>query len=62
MTGRLGVWFMSVLALLPLPVLRGLGWVLGQVAYVLVVRRRKVALRNLALCFPDWTEGSVQEY
>ena len=57
MTGRLGVWFMSVLALLPLPVLRGMGWVLGQVAYVLVVRRRKVALRNLALCFPDWTEA-----
>ena len=41
MTGRLGVWFMRVLALLPLPVLRGMGWVLGQVAYVLVVRRRK---------------------
>jgi Kdo2-lipid IVA lauroyltransferase/acyltransferase len=57
MTGRLGVWFMSVLALLPLPVLRGMGWVLGQVAYVLVVRRRKVALRNLTLCFPDWTEA-----
>jgi Kdo2-lipid IVA lauroyltransferase/acyltransferase len=57
MTGRVGVWFMRVLALLPLPVLRGMGWLLGQVAFVLVARRRKVALRNLALCFPEWTEA-----
>ena len=57
LTGRLGVGFMRVLALLPLPVLRGMGWLLGQVAFVLVAPRRKVALRNLALCFPDWTEA-----
>ena len=57
LTGRLGVWFMRVLALLPLPVLRGMGWLLGQVAFVLVAPRRRVALRNLALCFPDWTEA-----
>ncbi|NMM77345.1 lysophospholipid acyltransferase family protein [Acidovorax sp. SRB_24] len=52
MMGRLGVWALRVLAHLPLPVLRGLGWVLGQLFYVLVPQRRKVALRNLALCFP----------
>ena len=57
LTGRLGVGFMRVLALLPLPVLRGMGWLLGQVAFVLVAPRRRVALRNLALCFPDWTEA-----
>ena len=51
MSGRLGVWFMGVLAHLPLPVLRALGWVLGQVLYVLVLPRRKVVLRNLELCF-----------
>ena len=60
MTGRLGVWFMSVLARLPLPVLRGMGWLLGQVAFLLVAPRRKVVLRNLALCFPDWTEARRQ--
>jgi len=53
MTGRLGVWFMRVLAHLPLPLLRALGWCLGQLLYLLAVPRRKVALRNLALCFPD---------
>ena len=55
MTGRLGVWFMRVLAHVPLPALRALGWCLGQLLYVLAVPRRKVALRNLALCFPKAT-------
>jgi len=53
MRSRLGVWFMGVLARLPLPVLRALGWVLGQMLYVLAVPRRRVALTNLALCYPD---------
>ena len=55
MTGRLGVWFMRVLAHVRLPALRALGWCLGQLLYVLAVPRRKVALRNLALCFPKAT-------
>ena len=56
MSARLGVWFMQqVLARLPLRVLRALGWGLGQVLYVLAAPRRKVALRNLALCFPQAT-------
>ena len=55
MTGRLGVWFMRVLAHVPLPALRALGWCLGQLLYVLAVPRRKVALRNLAWCFPKAT-------
>ncbi|GKS75447.1 lysophospholipid acyltransferase family protein [Acidovorax sp. SUPP950] len=53
MTGRMNVWLMGVLARLPLPVLRGLGWAIGQVLYRLAAPRRKVALRNLELCFPD---------
>ena len=57
MTGRLGVWFMRVLAHVPLPALRALGWCLGQLLYVLAVPRRKVALRNLALCYPEATEA-----
>ncbi|MDD2546780.1 MAG: lipid A biosynthesis acyltransferase [Burkholderiaceae bacterium] len=54
MSGRLGVWFMQrVLARLPLRVLRALGWGIGQVLYGLAAPRRKVALRNLELCFPQ---------
>ena len=48
MSARLGVWFMQqVLARLPLPMLRGLGWALGRVLFVLAAPRRRVALRNL---------------
>ncbi|MFT4242958.1 MAG: lipid A biosynthesis acyltransferase [Acidovorax sp.] len=57
MTGRLGVWFMRVLARLPLPVLRGLGWLIGRTLFVLAAPRRRVALRNLALCYPDVPEA-----
>lgn len=58
MMSRLGVWFMGVLARLPLPVLRAMGAALGRVLFVLVVPRRKVALRNLELCFP---QASVEQ-
>jgi len=57
MTGRLGVWFMRVLALLPLRVLRGMGWLIGQALYLLAAPRRRVTLRNLELCFPEFTEA-----
>ena len=48
MMSRLGVWFMGVLARLPLPVLRGMGWVLGQVAYA-VEREQAVTLGGHAI-------------
>lgn len=62
MTGRLGVWFMRVLALLPLPVLRAMGWLIGQALYLLAAPRRRVALRNLALCFPDAPEAQRRQW
>ena len=62
MTGRLGVWFMRVLAHVPLPALRALGWCLGQLRYVLAVPRRKVTLRNLALCFPEATAAQRRRW
>ena len=56
MMGRLGVGVMRLLARLPLPVLRGLGWLIGRILFVLAAPRRRVALRNLALCYPDVSE------
>lgn len=56
MTGRLGVWFMRVLALLPLPVLRGMGWLIGRILFMLAAPRRRVVLRNLELCYPEASE------
>jgi Kdo2-lipid IVA lauroyltransferase/acyltransferase len=51
---HLGILFMRMLAHLPLPVIRGMGWALGWVLYFVVVSRRRVVQTNLALCFPDW--------
>ncbi|HEY8050369.1 MAG TPA: lipid A biosynthesis acyltransferase [Ramlibacter sp.] len=55
MISRLGVLFMRAIAPLPLGVVRGMGAALGAVLYVLVVTRRRVAMRNLELCFPQWS-------
>ncbi len=52
---HLGVLFMRMLAHLPLPWVRGLGWMLGWVLFFLIVPRRRVVAANLALCFPQWT-------
>lgn len=45
------------LSLLPLPVLAALGRGLGALAWWGVRSRRKVALRNLALCLPELSEA-----
>ncbi len=42
---------------LPLPALRGLGWLLGRLLYALGRERRRVALTNLGLCFPALGEA-----
>jgi Kdo2-lipid IVA lauroyltransferase/acyltransferase len=53
----LGIAFMRLIAPLPLPLLRGMGAVLGWVLYGLAVPRRKVVLTNLRLCFPELSEA-----
>ena len=51
-----GVLLMQALSHLPLPALRALGAGLGRLLFVLARKRRHVALTNLRLCFPDWSE------
>ena len=51
------VRLMRALAHLPLPVLRALGAALGVLFYVFKRRRRRIALTNLRLCFPEWSEA-----
>ncbi|MGA0570220.1 lipid A biosynthesis acyltransferase [Variovorax sp. VNK109] len=53
MITSLGIWFMKVLAHLPLRPVRALGWLLGWGLYIVAVSRRRVVHANLALCFPD---------
>lgn len=55
------VGFLWLLHWLPLPVLRALGWLLGKTLYALGRERRKVALINLRLCFPEKSEAEREE-
>lgn len=57
MTTHPGVWLMRALAPLPLPWLRALGGVLGRLLFALARRRRHIALVNLRLAFPAWSEA-----
>lgn len=52
-TNRLGLVFMHTLASLPLSWVRALGWMLGQALHLVAVRRRRIALTNWGLCFPE---------
>ncbi|WP_028456517.1 lysophospholipid acyltransferase family protein [Chitinilyticum litopenaei] len=54
MSRALAAALLWVLCILPMPVLRALGAVLGELLYLLLARRRRVGLTNLRLCFPDW--------
>ncbi|NTV69601.1 MAG: lysophospholipid acyltransferase family protein [Azonexaceae bacterium] len=51
------VGFLWLLHWLPLPALRALGWGLGRLLHALGRERRKVALTNLRLCFPEKSEA-----
>jgi KDO2-lipid IV(A) lauroyltransferase len=55
---RLGLALVRGVARLPLPWLRRLGGLLGWLAGGLLVMRRHVAARNLALCFPELDEAA----
>jgi KDO2-lipid IV(A) lauroyltransferase len=52
---RLGLWLGRALSRLPKAVRRPLAWGLGRLLFYSAVSRRRVAMTNLALCFPDWT-------
>jgi KDO2-lipid IV(A) lauroyltransferase len=54
---HLGIYFMRLMALLPLRLVRMLGHVLGVLLFWVVWPRRRVVDTNLRLCFPDWDAG-----
>lgn len=54
---RLGLAFMRLLSVLPLSWVRALGWLLGVVLHAVVLRRRRIARINWALCFPGQSEA-----
>ena len=56
---RSGILFMRLLALLPLRLVRLVGHVFGWVLYGLVGSRRRVAIVNLTLCFPELSKHAI---
>ncbi len=52
-----GLGLLWLLHWLPLPLLRGLGWCLGWLLFLLGRERRRIARINLDLCFPQWTKA-----
>lgn len=56
-TDRLGLGFMRLLAGLPLPWIRAVGWLGGHLLHAVAVRRRGIARTNWALCFPQDSEA-----
>lgn len=59
-SGRVAVGFMRALAPLPLAWVRGLGWLVGQVLFTVAGKRRRIALTNWALCFPQQSQAERQ--
>lgn len=56
----LGAAILYLLTWLPLPVIRKLGDGVGWLLTKLAKKRVRVAQRNLALCYPDWSEEKRQ--
>ena len=61
MTSAALMFFMRLLAPLPLPALRALGAGLGRLLYALARKRRHIAHVNLRLCYPDWSVARLQD-
>ncbi len=57
--GYLAISFIRLLALLPLPIIRGLGFLIARLLYVLIPSRRKIAIKNLAVCFPELSRTEI---
>ena len=55
----LAIGFMRLLAILPLSWVRGLGWLLGSLLFLLLTSRRHVAIVNLTLCFPEHSRQQI---
>jgi len=56
------VGLFRLIGLLPFPLLWAVGMILGHLAYFLAGSRRRVALRNLEICFPEVPECERRRY
>lgn len=60
LVSQAGIGVMRLIGHLPLPWVRGLGWALGWLLYLLAAPRRHVASTNLRLCFPEKSQADIR--
>lgn len=56
----IGIVFLMILAILPWAIQHRLGHFLGSVAFNNLKSRRKTTIRNLEVCFSEWTPEQLQ--
>lgn len=60
-----GIWiaivFLMLLAMLPWAVQYRLAQLFGHLAFKYLKSRRKTTIRNLQVCFPEWSEAEVEQ-
>ncbi|UIJ75341.1 LpxL/LpxP family Kdo(2)-lipid IV(A) lauroyl/palmitoleoyl acyltransferase [Acinetobacter sp. SH20PTE14] len=56
----IGIVFLMILAILPWAVQYRLGQFLGSVAFNNLKSRRKTTIRNMEVCFPEWTAEQIE--
>lgn len=57
----IGIALLMILAVLPWAVQHRLAAFLGNTAFKYLKSRRKIAVRNLEVCFPEWPAAQVQD-
>lgn len=56
-----GIIFLMILAILPWSIQHRIARVLGSIAFKSLKSRKQTTIRNLELCFPEWSEAEVLE-
>ncbi|WP_216935306.1 MULTISPECIES: lauroyl acyltransferase [unclassified Acinetobacter] len=57
----LGIIFLMILAILPWAIQHRLAYLLGHLSFKYLPSRRETTLRNLEVCFPEWSSAEVQD-
>jgi len=54
-----GFFLARAISVLPLPIVAGVGAVLGEILFILIPSRRRITMRNISACFPELTGFQV---
>ena len=57
----IGIVFLMILAILPWAIQHRLATLLGNLSFKYLKSRRKTTVRNLEVCFPEWSAQEVLE-